>query len=146
MRQTRYSKQRELIYDTLMQSREHPSAEMIYQSLKSGFPSLSLGTVYRNLNLLVEEGRAIRIPSTVNHYDGDIREHPHLFCTACETLYDLSLPVDHGLDAAVETLGHRVSRHELIFTGMCAHCLSKKETQINPATQSNTHALKPPIS
>lgn len=145
MRQTRYSKQRELIYDTLLQSREHPSAEMIYQSLKSGFPSLSLGTVYRNLNLLVEEGRAIRIPSAVNRYDGDIHEHPHLFCTTCETLYDISLPVDHDLDAAVETLGHRISRYELIFTGVCSHCFSRTETQTNSAMQNHTDELNKPI-
>lgn len=129
MRQTRYSKQREQIYDALMSTREHPSAEMIYQSLKSTSPALSLGTVYRNLNLLVEDGRALRIPFAVNRYDGNTQEHPHFFCTCCQNLYDLSIPADPSLDAAVERLGHRVSRHELIFTGICSHCVGTADTE-----------------
>lgn len=135
MRHTRYSKQRDLIYDYLMASREHPSAEMIYHSLKPSFPALSLGTVYRNLNLLVEDGRAVRIPFAVNRYDGNTQEHAHFFCTSCERLYDLSLPADPSLDATVERLGHRVSRHELLFKGICSHCLGaddSKETNVTP--------------
>lgn len=128
MKPTRYSKQRELIYETLMKRKDHPSAEMIYQSLKPDHPSLSLGTVYRNLNLLVQEGRAIVIPFAVNHYDGTTDDHPHFYCTSCEVLYDISLDVDHTLDTAVEKLGHKVEEHQLIFKGICSGCL-KKENQ-----------------
>lgn len=128
MKPTRYSKQRELIYQTLMNRKDHPSAEMIYQTLKSDHPSLSLGTVYRNLNLLVQAGRAIVIPFAVNHYDGTTYDHPHFYCTSCEVLYDISLDVDHTLNAAVEELGHKVEAHQLIFKGTCSGCL-KKENQ-----------------
>ena len=58
----RYSKQRELIYQCLMATHEHPTAEMLYQWLKPENPSLSLGTVYRNLNLLADEGLVTRMP------------------------------------------------------------------------------------
>ena len=58
----RYSRQRELIYDVLLHSREHPTAEMVYKLLKPEHPSLSLGTVYRNLNQLVEEGTIASLP------------------------------------------------------------------------------------
>jgi len=126
MRPTRYSKQRELIYDTLLGRRDHPSAEMIYQTLKAEHPSLSLGTVYRNLNLLVEEGRAIAIPFAVNRYDGSTHDHPHFYCTSCEGLYDITLAVDRTLDAAVEELGHKVEQHQLIFKGICSGCLNKE--------------------
>ena len=56
----RYSRQRELIYEAVLGSDQHPTAEMVFQWLKPENPSLSLGTVYRNLNLLTEEeiGRA----------------------------------------------------------------------------------------
>ena len=57
----RYSRQRELIYEALMHTDQHPTAEMIYQWLKPTNPNLSLGTVYRNLNLLVDEGAAVRM-------------------------------------------------------------------------------------
>lgn len=138
MRQTRFSKQRELIYNTLMESVAHPSAEMIYHSLKSSVPSLSLGTVYRNLNLLVEEGRAVLIPSTVNRYDGTTREHPHFVCTCCDAIYDLRLPLDLQLDQTVEQLGHRVSRHDLIFKGICSHCLTKSNSQRAQESHTST--------
>ena len=69
MKQARYSKQRELIYNALLESAHHPTAEELYNLLKPTAPSLSLGTVYRNLNLLVEEGRAVRLPFATNRYD-----------------------------------------------------------------------------
>lgn len=122
MSKTRYSKQRELIYEALVASKEHPSAEMLYHALKAGFPSLSLGTVYRNLNLLVEEGRAVRIPSAINRFDGAIHEHPHFYCKTCEGLFDLTLAQDEDLITPVEAQGYRVQRHDLIFQGLCPVC------------------------
>lgn len=58
----RYSRQRELIYRALLASKAHPTADMVYQMLKPENPNLSLGTVYRNLNLLAEEGIVVRMP------------------------------------------------------------------------------------
>ena len=62
----RYSRQRELIYQAVLGSKEHPTAEMVYQWLKPVAPNLSLGTVYRNLTLLAEEGVLIRMPFPVD--------------------------------------------------------------------------------
>ena len=83
MAATRYSRQRELIYQALQSTKEHPTADMIYQALKPENPSLSLGTVYRNLNLLASEGRIVRIPSSVDHYDGDTSPHSSSCSPAC---------------------------------------------------------------
>ena len=79
----RYSRQRELIYRTLKASHEHPTAEMIYQALKPTNPNLSLGTVYRNLNLLVEEGIIARMSFQVERYDADLSPHAHFACSCC---------------------------------------------------------------
>ncbi len=125
MKQTRYSKQREIIWENLTARRDHPSAEMIYQSLKPQHPALSLGTVYRNLNLLVSEGRALRIPFATDRFDGSVHQHPHFLCTCCGNLTDLDLPTDEALNRAVEALGHQVTRHDLIFKGSCPHCKGK---------------------
>ena len=65
----RYSRQRELIYQTLCRTDEHPTAEMVYRWLKPENPSLSLGTVYRNLNLLADEGVIRRMAFPVERYD-----------------------------------------------------------------------------
>ena len=123
----RYSRQRELIYQTLLETDEHPTAEMLYQWLKPENPSLSLGTVYRNLNLLAEDGVIVRMPFPVERYDARTHPHPHFRCKVCGGVYDLGeLPYDGGLDQAAERCsGHQVERHELIFTGTCVHCTQK---------------------
>ena len=121
----RYSRQRELIYQKLVETDEHPTAEMLYQWLKPENPNLSLGTVYRNLNLLAEEGVIVRMPFPVERYDA--RTHPHFRCKACGRVYDMEdLPYDSGLDQAAEQCsGHQVDRHDLVFFGTCSACTQK---------------------
>lgn len=123
----RYSRQRELIYQKLMETEEHPTAEMLYGWLKPENPNLSLGTVYRNLNLLAEEGIIVRMPFTVERYDAKTHPHPHFRCKACGGVYDLEgLAYDRALDEEVEMCsGHRVERHDMIFLGTCARCAEK---------------------
>jgi len=121
----RYSRQRELIYQALMCVDCHPTADMVYQMLKPENPNLSLGTVYRNLNLLVEEGLINRLPFPVERYDAKIKPHPHFRCLICEGVTDLDLPYDYKLDEIVNALGHEVSSHNVLFTGTCANCIQK---------------------
>lgn len=119
----RYSRQRELIYEALMHTKEHPTAEMVYQQLKPENPSLSLGTVYRNLNVLADEGRVRRMDFPVERYDADLHPHHHFRCDKCGAVYDMDLPYNEGLDRqALETSPHLVERHEVIFHGLCTQC------------------------
>ena len=76
----KYSKQRELIYNELLKNPVHPTAEILYQSLKPANPSLSLGTVYRNLGQLAENGIIVKIsmPDAGDRYDGNTKAHHHL--------------------------------------------------------------------
>lgn len=123
----RYSRQRELIYQKLVETDEHPTAEMLYQWLKPENPNLSLGTVYRNLNLLAEEGVIVRMPFPVERYDARTHPHPHFRCKACGRVYDMEdLPYDSGLvQAAEQCSGHQVDRHDLVFFGTCSACTQK---------------------
>ena len=123
----RYSKQRELIYQCLMETHEHPTAEMLYNWLKPENPSLSLGTVYRNLNLLADEGVITRMPFPVERYDANPQPHPHFRCQKCGGVYDLKgVEYDASLDEKIGVLsGHQVDRHDLIFTGICTHCATR---------------------
>lgn len=119
----RYSRQRELIYQAVMGTDQHPTAEMIYHWLKPDNPSLSLGTVYRNLNLLVDEGAIVRMAFPVERYDADTTPHAHFRCDCCGGVFDLRLPYDRTLDErAARQSGHHVSGHELIYHGMCRCC------------------------
>lgn len=121
----RYSRQRELIYQALCATEEHPTADMVYQWLKPENPNLSLATVYRNLNLLADEGVITRMPFPVERYDAETKPHPHLRCHKCSGVCDLDLPYDMELDAQADALGHRVDGHTILFTGVCANCVEK---------------------
>ena len=119
----RYSRQRELIYEALRQTEQHPTAEMIYQWLKPANPSLSLGTVYRNLNLLADEGAIRRMAFPVERYDAKTMPHPHFCCDQCGAVYDLHLPYDAELDRqALLASGHDVTGHVVVFHGICTKC------------------------
>ena len=123
----RYSKQRELIYEAVRGTDQHPTAETVYKWLKPGNPALSLGTIYRNLNQLADEGRLLRLPFPVERFDANTKPHPHFQCRVCGNVFDLNgLAYDPGLDERAETeSGHRVERHELVFSGVCINCKEK---------------------
>ena len=97
---------------------------MVYQWLKPANPNLSLGTVYRNLNLLAQEGVLIRMPFPVERYDGDVHPHSHFRCRACSRVFDIELDQGPEIDqaAAKAVPGFQVEGHELIFTGVCPEC------------------------
>ena len=121
----RYSRQRELIYQALCSTKEHPTADMVYQWLKPENPNLSLGTVYRNLNLLADEGIIARMPFPVERYDANTKPHPHFRCRCCGAVSDLDLPYDTSLDEQVEAQGYEVDHHSVLFTGICVNCTTK---------------------
>ncbi|MBU5625322.1 transcriptional repressor [Oscillibacter sp. MSJ-2] len=126
MRPQRYSARRERIYESVAASCEHPSAEMIYNQLKSELPQLSLGTVYRNLNQLAEEGRLSRLDSgSADRFDATVAPHTHFCCTACGRVLDLPVPYDPALDREAERWGCKVKGHSLTFLGICSGCGGK---------------------
>lgn len=123
----RYSRQREVILQALQNSDQHPTADMLYGWLKPEHPSLSLGTVYRNLNQMAEDGVINRMAFPVERYDAWIEPHSHFRCSKCGGVYDMpKLPYDAQLNRKAEELsGHQVERYELIFGGICLHCTPK---------------------
>jgi len=120
----RYSRQRELIYQAVRDTQEHPTAEMVYRRLKPANPSLSLGTVYRNLNLLAEEGLLVRMPFSVERYDANTSPHTHFRCNSCGEIFDLDIPYDRSVDTIAASADPRfqVECHDLIFRGLCRQC------------------------
>jgi len=126
----RYSRQRELIYQAVRASKAHPTAEMVYHQLKPDNPNLSLGTVYRNLTLLSEEGLLIRMPFPVERYDADVTPHSHFRCRCCGQVSDFPLTYDAAIDAQAARLesSFQVDSHDLTFTGVCPACQEARET------------------
>lgn len=124
----KYSRKREAIYNAICSSHSHPAAGTIYAQLKPEFPDLSLGTVYRNLSLFVNEGtiRCVCVVDGNERFDGDTSDHPHFVCNCCGCVSDLAddrLLMD---TAAVESRnGITVSRIDLVFYGVCADCTNR---------------------
>lgn len=87
----KYSKQRASIKEYLLHTTAHPTADTVYLHIKEEFPNISLGTVYRNLNLLADIGEALRIPTPAggDRFDGRCEPHYHVVCTNCGKVFDL---------------------------------------------------------
>ena len=119
----RFSHQRERIYQTVLERRDHPTAEMVYQQLKPEMPRLSLGTVYRNLQQMAREGRLVELDGPVARFDAVTHPHTHFRCRTCGVLLDLeTVPYDQALDRAAAARGYQVTGHSVIFTGACPRC------------------------
>ena len=115
----KYSRQRESIKEYLMSTKEHPTADMVYLHVKQEFPNISLGTVYRNLNLLADIGEIIKI-STLNggdRFDGTTTPHYHFFCTDCGAVLDLDMDNIETINhIAGKTLMEKLTLTTLLFT------------------------------
>lgn len=121
----RNSKQRSKILELLQATRKHPTAIWVYEKLRAEFPSLSLGNVYRNLNILVEQGliRELKFGSTFDRYDGNTEPHYHFICESCGSIKDLHMEHEEWLNKKAEQLtNYRVNHHRLEFYGQCANC------------------------
>ena len=99
----RRSKQRERILALLRSTDTHPTANWLFGRLKKEFPNLSMGTVYRNIGILVQQGLIGRIAfgSTFDRLDANIAEHYHFICERCDAIIDLEIPLARGLEKRV---------------------------------------------
>lgn len=119
------SRQRERILETLRGTKSHPTATWVYDELKKEFPDLSLGTVYRNLGILRDQGlvRVLQSGSTFDRFDADTGAHYHFICQDCGRVYDVPMPALDDLDHRAErAVGGSVSGHRIDFYGICADC------------------------
>jgi len=117
--------QRELVLDAVRQLMNHASADEVYRYISERHPSVGKATVYRNLNLLADEGQILRVrlPGGAEHFDHNCHDHYHVYCISCgqvqdvdmESLGDLKQYIldDHG----IEYLGY-----DVVFRGICAEC------------------------
>ncbi len=85
----RITSQQRIIFDYLKGVKSHPYAEIIYEEVKKKLPQISLGTVYRNLNMLKEKGEIQEIKSKLARYDADVSCHSHFICEKCGVIFDV---------------------------------------------------------
>ncbi len=125
---TRMTKQRKAILRVLKNTESHPTADWIYEQVKKEIPNISLGTVYRNLNVLSELGKIqiLDYGSTYSRYDGNPKNHYHFRCEKCGRVYDINVDLFDDINKIVnEKTAFQVSEHRLEFTGLCPECQNK---------------------
>jgi Fur family ferric uptake transcriptional regulator len=125
--QRRNTRQRQVVLEELQASVSHPTAGELYRTVRERLPRISLGTVYRNLEILQETGEAVRLAGLAGQearYDGHTQPHLHFQCRHCNRILDLEtvMPVlDDLVGSTVE--GHEISGYNVILQGSCRECL-----------------------
>jgi Fe2+ or Zn2+ uptake regulation protein len=124
----RETKQREAILKALRNTRCHPTADQIYDEVRKNIPNISKGTVYRNLQVLQDDGAIteLKLNDTLSRYEVKQESHYHFRCEKCGRVSDIDMPVNIELDQQVEKrTGLKISYHQLEFRGLCKDCQKK---------------------
>lgn len=127
-KKTRMTKQRKAILRVLKSTKSHPTADWIYEKVRKEIPNISLGTVYRNLNVLAEHGEINVLDYGSNHsrYDGNPDHHYHFRCEKCGGVYDLDIDLSSDLNNKINTKTEFIAHsHRLEFSGICPNCQQK---------------------
>ena len=118
-----YSKQNQVVKMVVDNSCDHPTAEMVSARCKEIMPSINLATVYRNLNMLVREGKVRRVSvAGGDRFDKTLTNHSHLKCTKCSGVFDACDFDNEILNRAKIALNGEIESVEIIFTGVCQNC------------------------
>ena len=119
------TRQRMIILEELRKVNTHPSADEVYEMVRKRLPRISLGTVYRNLELLSKTGeiQKLELGSTLKRFDGNPYDHYHIRCIQCDRVVDAH--IDSGLnfdDVISKTSDFKIIGHKLEFIGLCPEC------------------------
>ena len=144
----KHSRQRDAIAENLRHRKDHPTADMIYKDIRNVYPNISLGTVYRNLSLLVKLGEAKKITTGTGaeHYDGDKHPHNHFICRSCGNVLDMNDFIDCGKIKllASDQFDGQIEDCSILFYGVCGECLKKEEKEelSSPAASGRKTAIQ----
>lgn len=119
------SRQRNSIKAFLINRTDHPTANTIYQELRKEYPNISLGTIYRNLNLMCSLGEIRRIScgEESDRFDGNAASHYHHICKKCGAVHDIPMQMIDSISALAQNFTeHEIIEHETYFYGICKDC------------------------
>ncbi|MFQ6615354.1 MAG: Fur family transcriptional regulator [Fidelibacterota bacterium] len=123
----RYSRQREEILKAVKSTDAHPTADWIYGEVQKVLPQISLGTVYRNLKLLIGAGMITGFrDGTVVRYDGRKDKHHHFRCRQCGSVTNVEISDTRFLDSVKKDYGLAIADFGVEFTGTCSRCLQSR--------------------
>lgn len=127
----RMTRQRKVILEELRKQNTHPSADEIYEIVRHRLPRISLGTIYRNLDILsgLGEIQKLELSGSLKRFDWDTNKHYHIRCIHCNRVDDAPIPPLNKLEN--ELYGATVFEiigHNLEFVGLCPECSKSKGT------------------
>ena len=126
----RNTQQRQVVLEELKKVSSHPTAAELYEITRRRLPKISLGTIYRNLELLAQMGhiRKLEIGGSEARFDGNVTEHYHIRCIRCGRVDDVHDMPAELLKREIKNLnGYEVLGYNLEFVGICPACRSKSE-------------------
>lgn len=122
------TRQRQVILEELRRTTSHPTADDVYDMVRQRLPKVSLGTVYRNLDILSTRGliRKLELGGTQRRFDGNATDHYHVRCIRCGRVDDVpTQPLTTIENALRKVTDYDIIGHQLEFIGLCPQC--KKE-------------------
>ena len=130
----RNTPQRKIIHEELCALKTHPTAAELFEIVRRRLPRVSLGTVYRNLEVLHKDGRVLKLEmaGTEARFDGDTRPHHHVLCNECGIVRDIKLeqPID-PVEKISDSCGFKIQGYKLKFFGLCPSC-QESSLEIDP--------------
>ncbi len=132
-RNLRMTEQRRVILEALRSRNDHPSADELYERVRARLPRISLGTVYRNLDILSELGeiQKLELSGSLKRFDGIVQKHYHIRCIECDRVDDAPIaPLNQIEDELYGTTVFEIIGHNLEFTGLCPACTRKREVSL----------------
>lgn len=127
----RLTPQRQIILEELSKVKTHPTANEVYDMVRKRLPRIGLGTVYRNLDLMAENGLILKLEvgGTQKRFDATTALHYHIRCSECGRVDDIDVDVLHQIEqAAADATDYQILGHHIEFTGICTRCNSEEST------------------
>lgn len=128
----RLTTQRQIILEELSKVKTHPTASELYDMVRKRLPRIGLGTVYRNLELMAENGMILKLEvgGTQKRFDATTDNHYHIRCSGCGKVDDIDTPVMEELvREAADATSYEVIGHHVEFSGQCPACQKKSKKQ-----------------
>jgi len=125
---TRETQQRRVVYEAIQSTQNHPTADWIFERVRNEMPKISLGTVYRNLSVLKDEGLVREVYSTDRraHYEAKTTPHAHFVCMGCGEIHDVEGIAEIEWQTLKDLVGCEISEQRLDFQGLCPVCVYRK--------------------
>lgn len=124
----RMTRQRRVILEELREMDTHPSADEVYAAVRKQLPRISLGTVYRNLEILSELGeiQKLELGGTLMRFDCKTEKHYHMRCINCDRVDDAPMGFMENMENALYgATEYKIMDHRLEFLGLCPACMEK---------------------